>query len=225
LIHAPSEEIPSARLLVVGWTDDEWRVTQVSDHIVDVVGHEACYFVGASLLAQVHPTDVPDLLASASHAQAANVGISTHVRIRLADGGWLPLPVILFPGSEIVGGFGFILGPDPEWDIPAEAKRAQELERRMWRVALEIKAAGLLRDAGEVAASFDGLLNGAGFTSRQWEILNLLRRGTRAPAIARVLHLSQSTVRNHLSAIFRKLGVHSQDELLAVLRGEGAVSR
>jgi DNA-binding NarL/FixJ family response regulator len=94
----------------------------------------------------------------------------------------------------------------------------------MWRVALEIKAAGLLRDAGEVADSFDGLLNGAGFTSRQWEILNLLRRGTRAPSIARELHLSPSTVRNHLSTIFRKLGVHSQEELLALLRGEAEKS-
>jgi DNA-binding CsgD family transcriptional regulator len=38
------------------------------------------------------------------------------------------------------------------------------------------------------------------------------------PAVARDLYVSQSTVRNHLSAIFHLFGVHSQAELLALLR-------
>ena len=38
------------------------------------------------------------------------------------------------------------------------------------------------------------------------------------PQIARELFLSQSTVRNHLTEMFRKLGVHSQEELLALVR-------
>jgi DNA-binding NarL/FixJ family response regulator len=33
------------------------------------------------------------------------------------------------------------------------------------------------------------------------------------------LFLSQSTVRNHLSTIYRKVGVHSQSELLSRLVG------
>jgi EAL domain-containing protein (putative c-di-GMP-specific phosphodiesterase class I)/DNA-binding NarL/FixJ family response regulator/HPt (histidine-containing phosphotransfer) domain-containing protein len=56
------------------------------------------------------------------------------------------------------------------------------------------------------------------FSERQLEIIQRLIRGERVPTIARGLYLSQSTVRNHLSAIFRKLGVHSQEELLASLR-------
>ena len=56
------------------------------------------------------------------------------------------------------------------------------------------------------------------FSERQLEIIERLVRGERVPTIARGLYLSQSTVRNHLSAIFRKLGVHSQEELLAALR-------
>jgi DNA-binding NarL/FixJ family response regulator len=46
-----------------------------------------------------------------------------------------------------------------------------------------------------------------------------LVRGERVPTIARALYVSQSTVRNHLSVIFRKLGVHSQEELLRALHG------
>ena len=51
-------------------------------------------------------------------------------------------------------------------------------------------------------------------SSRQWEIVTRLLRGERVPRIARAMYLSPSTVRNHLSTIFRKLGVHSQAELI-----------
>ena len=42
----------------------------------------------------------------------------------------------------------------------------------------------------------------------------------RVPDIARATFVSQSTVRNQLGTIYRKLGVHSQTELLALLRGQ-----
>jgi DNA-binding CsgD family transcriptional regulator len=40
----------------------------------------------------------------------------------------------------------------------------------------------------------------------------------RASTIAEALYLSPSTVRNHLTMIFRKFGVHSQLELIHKLR-------
>lgn len=55
-------------------------------------------------------------------------------------------------------------------------------------------------------------------TTREWEILVLLLEGERVAAIATDLYVSQSTVRNHLSSIFSKLGVHSQAELIHRLR-------
>ena len=56
-----------------------------------------------------------------------------------------------------------------------------------------------------------------GLSRRQSEILRRLLRGQRVPRIARELYLSESTIRNHLSVIYRKLGVHSQAELLTRL--------
>jgi DNA-binding CsgD family transcriptional regulator len=53
---------------------------------------------------------------------------------------------------------------------------------------------------------------------RQREIVARLARGQRVRQIASELYLSESTVRNHLVAIFRKTGVHSQHELLTRLR-------
>jgi DNA-binding NarL/FixJ family response regulator len=49
---------------------------------------------------------------------------------------------------------------------------------------------------------------------RECEIVQLLLDGRRVQAIAAQLVVSQSTVRNHLAHAFKKLGVHSQQELL-----------
>ena len=53
-------------------------------------------------------------------------------------------------------------------------------------------------------------------TDRERDILRLARRGLPNPQIAQALHLSPGTVRNHLSAIYRKLGVHSRYEALSI---------
>jgi two-component system response regulator DesR len=53
-------------------------------------------------------------------------------------------------------------------------------------------------------------------SEREIEILRLAKRGLRNPQIAEALHISAGTVRNHLSAIYRKLGVHSRHEALQV---------
>lgn len=53
-------------------------------------------------------------------------------------------------------------------------------------------------------------------TERELEILRLAKRGLPNPQIAKALHIAPGTVRNHLSAIYRKLGVHSRHEALQV---------
>jgi DNA-binding CsgD family transcriptional regulator len=54
---------------------------------------------------------------------------------------------------------------------------------------------------------------------REREVLAHLLRGLRVNTIARALHVSPHTVRNHLKAIFQKLGVNSQAELIVKLHG------
>ena len=53
-------------------------------------------------------------------------------------------------------------------------------------------------------------------TEREIEIMRLAKRGLPNPQIAQSLHISPGTVRNHLSAVYRKLGVHSRHEALQV---------
>jgi two-component system response regulator DesR len=60
-------------------------------------------------------------------------------------------------------------------------------------------------------------------TDRERDILRLAQRGLPNPQIAQALHLSPGTVRNHLSAIYRKLGVHSRYEALAIAEERGMI--
>jgi two-component system response regulator DesR len=53
-------------------------------------------------------------------------------------------------------------------------------------------------------------------SEREIEILRLAKRGLPNPQIAQALHISPGTVRNHLSAIYRKLGVHTRFEALQI---------
>jgi len=60
-------------------------------------------------------------------------------------------------------------------------------------------------------------------TEREADVLNLLARGLNNAEIAGQLHLSEGTVRNHVSAILEKLGVsdRTQAAVIAIQHGLG----
>jgi PAS domain S-box-containing protein len=60
---------------------------------------------------------------------------------------------------------------------------------------------------------------------REVEVVRMLLLGDRVPVIARQLFISQSTVRNHLSSVFRKMRVSSQQELIVLLRERDRADR
>jgi DNA-binding NarL/FixJ family response regulator len=57
-----------------------------------------------------------------------------------------------------------------------------------------------------------------GLSPRQQTVIAALMQGERTSAIARSQFVSESTIRSHLSVIYRAFGVHSQTELLSMLR-------
>jgi DNA-binding NarL/FixJ family response regulator len=69
--------------------------------------------------------------------------------------------------------------------------------------------------AGSVPPSAQGL------TAREREIVELVTEGLRNEEVARRLGISEKTVRNHLTAIFDKLGVSGRLELLAFAHQHG----
>jgi DNA-binding NarL/FixJ family response regulator len=56
----------------------------------------------------------------------------------------------------------------------------------------------------------------APLSAREKEVLALLVQGKAARGIAETLCISYATVRNHLHAILRKLGVHNQRQAVAL---------
>jgi PAS domain S-box-containing protein len=61
-------------------------------------------------------------------------------------------------------------------------------------------------------------------TPRQTEVLRLLERGRSTEQIARELHISIETVRNHIRHLLRALNAHSRLEAVAISRREHVVA-
>lgn len=63
-----------------------------------------------------------------------------------------------------------------------------------------------------------------GLSSRELEILVSAARGMGNREVSAVLHLSESTVKRHLSNIYAKLDVHSRNEAITKAMSEGWIS-
>ena len=60
----------------------------------------------------------------------------------------------------------------------------------------------------------------ARLTGREWDVLELMRKGCSTLVISRRLFISQTTVRSHVSAILRKLGVSDREAAIAMFESE-----
>ena len=78
------------------------------------------------------------------------------------------------------------------------------------------------RRAVDAPAADDDL---ARLTSREREILDLVAGGASNLDIATRLFISEKTVRNHLTAVFEKLGVTSRSQAIVFARDRGVVGR
>lgn len=99
------------------------------------------------------------------------------------------------------------------------------------RVTVEVSSVPLV-SGGRVIGVFGQVFQRAeapsapqpNLTSRQAEVLRLLERGCSTQQIARELHLSRETVRNHIRHVLRALGAHSRLEAVAAARRAGTTS-
>jgi two-component system response regulator DesR len=82
------------------------------------------------------------------------------------------------------------------------------------RIASAVRAVGLGRTVFDRHEPHPAL----GLSDRERSVLKLMARGSTNPEIAEALHLSKHTVKEHTSALYRKLGVRNRTE--AVQRAE-----
>jgi DNA-binding CsgD family transcriptional regulator len=199
--------------LTLGTVDRDWEITKVSNGVERLLGVSAEEMIGRVLLGAVEQRDVNRILRAVSTTKTGlSVGLS--IRMRAAVG-WTDAQVILGLLAGSAERF-FILAPIHVSSDP----RSRRLEQHLRRIAAEVVASGVLEFTSS-APAMAYIAAHADLTPRQWEILTRLVRGERVPMIARELFLSASTIRNHLSTIYARLGVHSQAELIELARGGG----
>ena len=189
-------------------TDHDWVIQHVSSDIQNILGQGPEAYEGTPVLALVKPVDVGDFLLAIGHLTADHGKATLRVHLRTAAGGWQRthcLVVAMCRHSPPRLGLAFASLPEPE--RPMSNPYVPEVDSRG-------------DEALDCMDRFSSQVSAGAFSTRQWEILTRLIRGERVKDIAKDLFLSTSTVRNHLTAIYRKFGVRSQAELLATLLKE-----
>jgi DNA-binding CsgD family transcriptional regulator/PAS domain-containing protein len=211
------------RSLAIGVTDDAFVIESVSEDVVDLVGIAPHELVGHSLVQGGQRYEVSRLF-EASRLTRTGGSVAIAARFTDASGAQKDLSCILICLGGEEHRYGFILVPIRALADGAAAKRAALLEQHLWKIAAEVEASGILQNLVDLPNP--AILKEIGtLTTRQWDVLSRLMRGERVPMIARELFVSQSTVRNHLNAIFQEFGVHSQGELLDLLKTKDSSSK
>ncbi len=198
--------------MTVGTVDPEWRILTISSEAERILGTPANAMVGMRLVARMPQTDVDHLVAARELVEVAH-SVALKINWEVDD----ELREVTCFLTKPVGmrDLAFMFVPEVPAPVGQEHRTA-ELERHLVKIAAEVEASGVL-DRFFVLPDPADLPELQRLSARQWEIMSRLLQGERAPAIAKELFLSPSTVRNHLSMIYRRFGVHSQAELLALL--------
>ena len=195
--------------------DESWRVHEIQTSGNSDGGWTRRELMNSSLLERTHPDDVPALLFALARA-TTDSSARTIVRIRNSDGTWDPVeiaPTIVNDDDTALVALVLVARSEPDDRLSAAAVTAIPSELR--RIADHIETAAVMASLAEVTDAI-GLAAVDDLSPRQWEVVRRLVRGERVSTIAAEMYLSRSTIRNHLTAIFAKVGVHSQEELIAL---------
>jgi PAS domain S-box-containing protein len=195
--------------VIVGTANGQLELERVSDD-VRVLGLSPEEALGSSVFRLFDVTSVGDVLHALVEAtdgeRAVSVAVNVHVNGQpaMADLMLRPLrPAPSFSFSMACAGARGAAGR------PTDAASMQRVGRGLHALALA-EALSFLHEA-----NIPGVEK---LTTRELDITARLISGDRVPTIAAAIYLSQSTVRNHLSRVFRKLGVGSQQQLIEMCR-------
>ena len=195
--------------------DEFWRVQEIETSGDSVGGWTRQELMNSSMLDRTHPDDVPALLFALARA-TTDASARTIVRFHRGDGMWRPVeiaPTIVGDSGTALVALVLIAKSEPVVRLSAPAVTAIPNELR--RIADHIETAAVMAPLAKATEAI-GLAAVEDLSPRQWEVLQRLVRGERVSTIAAEMYLSRSTIRNHLTAIFAKVGVHSQEELVAL---------
>jgi DNA-binding CsgD family transcriptional regulator len=199
----------------VGVVDTRWCIERISREVEFLLGFPVDHLSGVSLPSLLHPGDVPGLLTAAAHAHSYGVNAVARARLRRADRSLLWCRIRVAP-LEQPPALAFVVSTLAE-HAPRGEDQARDMELLLARIAREALSAGLPLPSPRVPNRTDRP-EFSRLSDREWQVVFRLAEGQRVSSIAADLAVTPSTVRNHLSSVFGKLGVGSQAELLDVLQ-------
>jgi len=190
----PLGSLLDAGLLVV---NEEGVVTYVNDRFAETAGLARSKVVGRTATSLFPAVEARKVRREFQHLREGT-GNTYEARIARPDGRGAQLVVMPFSrfgdGGRFKGYFAVV--------VRATAEAGEEGQTQALTAALAARAAL------------------ASLTAREREVLDALLAGDAVADIGEQLHISYHTARNHLKSIYRKLGVHSRVELVALLFGE-----
>jgi DNA-binding NarL/FixJ family response regulator len=220
----------SLRVLVVGRTDVADRLRDP----IEAAGHSVwttpvrglsdgrAVALAAPDVAIVHiPTEAPDPALAAGSLLTQQHGVPVVVygdvfpdKLVQRLGGLSPRGVLVSPvaDGQLQATLSVSAIGDASPQVPEEFGSV-ELRNVLERIRDLLVTVGV--NHGSVVAA-DGPDLGD-LTRREREVLEAFVRLRRIPDVAEALFISRHTVRNHLKAVYSKLGVHSQPELMVLM--------
>lgn len=211
---------PALPEVTIGTIDEAGAFDRLSPEVKDLLGYSNVDLDGELLIDSVHPDDAHRFRSAAARSLVDRCGVGVTVRLANQAQGWEDVRMVLSPSDDGASGRLGVSLTDDVRSLEQSAGRPDRdrtstsaLERGLARIANEIQALRTAVGMADLPAG-DAVPELADLSARQWEVVTRLLDGQRPPAIAKAMYLSQSTVRNHLAAVFRKLGVHSQQELI-----------
>ncbi|MDJ0924598.1 MAG: LuxR C-terminal-related transcriptional regulator [Acidimicrobiia bacterium] len=229
-VVVPLQELLEAMSDGVLITDENGRCTYSNRSLDDLVGMKACDPAlredAPGWISLPHQNDYRRLITRALNGRIPRRPQSVDWNLVSVEGEAIPTTTKIIPMHNGVGPSAALL-----WiftPAPGEARvihdpRKRELEDAMRRIADEVARAGLTGSTSTVepAPSHPDLEL---LSRRERDVVTHLLQGHRVVSIAELLEVSEHTVRNHLKSIFRKLGVHSQAELVDRLHNTSVAS-
>lgn len=213
---AGSPSWATAPELVLAVTDHDWQIEYMSAD-ASLLEAQGAEMRGFPLLGLVHPSVAEEFMGAAGRVADGHMGITVRTRMRLGNGGWAERYCFVTRMCEHQPPrLGVVISAAPTF---RDGHGENRLDAEVEHCAMEARASQII----ETLPALSSLPAGDELSARQTEIVCRLIAGESVPDIARAMFLSPSTVRNHLSAIYRKFGVHSQSELLAsIVRAQTA---
>ena len=229
-VVVPLQELLEAMSDGVLITDENGRCSYSNPALDDMVGAKACDPSqgedAPGWIGLPHQNDYRRLITRSLNGRIPRRPQSVSWSLMSLGGESIPTQTKIIPmhnGTGPSAALLWIFSPSPSEVRVVQDPRRRELEAMMRRISDELGRFGIggngaTTDAVPVHPDLDLL------SRRERDVVTQLLQGHRVVSIAELLEVSEHTVRNHLKSIFRKLGVHSQAELVDRLHSSSVAS-